>query len=61
MGNGHGNIKEKADFITKKVEEDGILYALEELGMVEKELQFPQLDVTKMKALWLLSKRIMVI
>lgn len=46
MGNGHGDLKEKADFITKNVEEDGILYALEELGLVEKELQFPQLDVT---------------
>lgn len=36
-------LQEKADFLTKKVEEDGIFYALEELGMVEKELHFPQL------------------
>ena len=26
--------------------EDGILYALEELGLVEKELHFPQMDLT---------------
>ncbi|EJN95176.1 bifunctional Cof-type HAD-IIB family hydrolase/peptidylprolyl isomerase [Streptococcus ratti] len=45
MGNGHGDLKEKADFITKNVEEDGILYALEELGLTEKEVQFPQLNV----------------
>lgn len=45
MGISHPKLKEKADFITKKVEEDGILYALEELGLIEKELQFPQLDI----------------
>ena len=38
-------LAEKADFVTKTVEEDGIFYALEELGMVEKELHFPQLDL----------------
>ena len=38
-------LAEKADFVTKTVEEDGIWYALEELGMVEKELHFPQLDL----------------
>lgn len=41
----HPLTKEKADFITKKVEEDGIQYALEELGLIEKELQFPQLQL----------------
>ena len=45
MGNGHGDLKDKADFITKNVEEDGILYALEELGLIEKEVQFPQLNL----------------
>lgn len=45
MGNGVEALKEKADFVTKTVEEDGIAYALEELGLVEKELHFPQLDL----------------
>lgn len=47
MGNAVPELKEKADFVTKTVEEDGILYALEELGLVEKELHFPQLDLEK--------------
>ncbi|MGT2930145.1 bifunctional Cof-type HAD-IIB family hydrolase/peptidylprolyl isomerase [Streptococcus dentasini] len=45
MRNAVPELKEKADFVTKNVEEDGILYALEELGLVEKELYFPQLDL----------------
>ena len=45
MGNSHEKIKEKADYITKTVEEDGIFDALERFGMVEKELQFPQVDI----------------
>ena len=45
MGVSHKALQDKADYITKKVEEDGILYALEELGMVEKEVNFPQVDV----------------
>lgn len=45
MGVSHPRLQEKADVITKKVEEDGILYALEELGLIDKELQFPQLDL----------------
>lgn len=45
MGVSHEAIKEKADYITKTVEENGIFHALEELGMVEKELNFPQKDV----------------
>lgn len=45
MGNAVPELKDKADFVTKSVEEDGILYALEELGLVEKELHFPQLDL----------------
>ncbi|MFC3931729.1 bifunctional Cof-type HAD-IIB family hydrolase/peptidylprolyl isomerase [Streptococcus dentapri] len=45
MGVSHPELQKKADFVTKKVEEDGILYALEELGLVEKELQFPQLHL----------------
>ena len=39
------NIKEKADYITKTLEEDGIFDALEGFGMVEKELNFPQVDI----------------
>ena len=45
MGNSHGKIKEKADYITKTLEEDGIFDALEGFSMVEKELQFPQVDI----------------
>ncbi|CAM4053866.1 peptidylprolyl isomerase [Streptococcus penaeicida] len=45
MGVSHPLVQEKADFVTKKVEEDGILYALEELGLIEKELNFPQLEL----------------
>ena len=37
MGNSHDKIKEKADYITKTLEEDGIFDALERFGMVEKE------------------------
>ena len=40
MGISHDNIKEKADYITKTLEEDGIFDALEGFGMVEKELHF---------------------
>ncbi|MGT2829190.1 Cof-type HAD-IIB family hydrolase [Streptococcus hillyeri] len=46
MGNAVPELKEKADYITDTVEEDGIFNALEKLGMVEKELNFPQLDLT---------------
>ncbi len=46
MGNAVPEIKEKADFVTKEVLEDGILYALEELGMVEKEVTYPQLEIS---------------
>lgn len=45
MGNSHDNIKDKADYITKTLEEDGIFDALEGFGMVEKELHFPQVDI----------------
>ena len=45
MGVSHDNIKEKADYITKTLEEDGIFDALEGFGMVEKELHFPQVDI----------------
>lgn len=46
MGISHPELQKKADFITKKVEEDGILFALEELGLVEKQLNFPQVDTS---------------
>ena len=45
MGISHEKIKEKADYITKTLEEDGIFDALEGFGMVEKELHFPQIDI----------------
>ncbi|VTS20063.1 bifunctional Cof-type HAD-IIB family hydrolase/peptidylprolyl isomerase [Streptococcus pseudoporcinus] len=45
MGISHPLLQEKADFVTKKVEENGILYALEELGLIEKELHFPQISL----------------
>lgn len=45
MGNSHEKIKEKADYITKTLEEDGIFDALERFGMVEKELHFLQVDI----------------
>ena len=45
MGVSHDKIKEKADYITKTLEEDGIFDALEGFGMVEKELNFPQVDI----------------
>lgn len=46
MGVSEPELQEKADFVTKTVEEDGILYALEELGLVEKQLHFPQVDLS---------------
>ena len=45
MGVSHEKIKEKADYITKTLEEDGIFNALEGFGMVEKELHLPQVDI----------------
>ena len=45
MGVSHDEIKEKADYITKTLEEDGIFDALEGFGMVEKELHFPQVEI----------------
>ena len=45
MGVSHEKIKEKADYITKTLEEDGIFDALEGFGMVEKELHFPQVEI----------------
>ncbi len=42
MGNAQEALKAKADYVTKTLEEDGILHALEELKMVEKELHLPQ-------------------
>ncbi|TAA09555.1 bifunctional Cof-type HAD-IIB family hydrolase/peptidylprolyl isomerase [Streptococcus parasuis] len=47
MGHSHPELQKRADYITKKVEEDGIFDALEKLGMVEKEKVYPQLDVVK--------------
>jgi cytochrome c-type biogenesis protein CcsB len=47
MGHSHPELQKRADYITKKVEEDGIFDALEKLGMVEKEKKYPQLDVVK--------------
>ena len=41
----HEKIKEKADYTTKILEEDGIFDALEKFGMAEKELHLPQVDI----------------
>lgn len=49
MGNAIQDLKDKADYVTSNVEEDGILKALEELGLVDKELNFPQLDLEKIE------------
>ena len=49
MGISHDKIKEKADYITKTLEKDGIFDALEGFGMVEKELHFPQVDIEAVK------------
>ncbi|MGT2799806.1 bifunctional Cof-type HAD-IIB family hydrolase/peptidylprolyl isomerase [Streptococcus marmotae] len=49
MGVSHPELESKADYITKTVEEDGILHALEEFGLVEKEKYYPQLDVENVK------------
>lgn len=35
MGNARDAVKEKADFVTKSVEEDGILYALHHFGILD--------------------------
>lgn len=45
MGISHPDLAAKADYITKTVEEDGILHALEEFGLLEKEQYYPQLDL----------------
>ncbi|MGT2742975.1 Cof-type HAD-IIB family hydrolase [Streptococcus plurextorum] len=47
MGNAVPELKEKADSITDTVEENGIYNALETLGMIEKDLYFPQLDLAQ--------------
>ncbi|MCL2560074.1 MAG: Cof-type HAD-IIB family hydrolase [Turicibacter sp.] len=37
MGNAVDSLKEKADFITKNIEDDGIYYACEQLGLFDDE------------------------
>jgi hydroxymethylpyrimidine pyrophosphatase-like HAD family hydrolase len=37
MGNAVDSLKEKANFITKNIEDDGIYYACEQLGLFGKE------------------------
>lgn len=49
MGVSHPDLAAKADFVTRTIEEDGIQYALEELGMIEKQLNFPQLDLASVE------------
>ncbi|HGF1449046.1 TPA: bifunctional Cof-type HAD-IIB family hydrolase/peptidylprolyl isomerase [Streptococcus suis] len=49
MGHSHPELQKKADYITKKVEEDGIFDALEKLGMVEKERTYPQLNLASVE------------
>ena len=50
MGNAVSEIKEKADYVTDNVEGNGIYNALVELGMVNKELHFPQLNLETFEA-----------
>ena len=45
MGNAVPEIKEKADYVTGTVEEEGIYEALLAFGLIEKDLHFPQLDL----------------
>ncbi|MBM7636780.1 Cof-type HAD-IIB family hydrolase [Streptococcus saliviloxodontae] len=47
MGNAVPEIKAKSDYVTDTVEGDGIFNALEKLGMVEKQLNFPQLNLAE--------------
>ncbi|SER07663.1 Cof-type HAD-IIB family hydrolase [Piscibacillus halophilus] len=35
MGNGHQEAKEKARYVTKRVDEDGILYGLKQIGLIK--------------------------
>lgn len=35
MGNGRDELKEKADFVTKRIDEDGIYYAMKELHLID--------------------------
>ncbi|MFR6452635.1 MAG: HAD hydrolase family protein [Streptococcus sp.] len=41
MGNATPELKEKADYVTGTVEEDGIFHALEELWIGRKRTSFP--------------------
>lgn len=45
MGVSHDEIKEKADHVTDTVEEDGIYNALIKLGLVEKKVNYPQINI----------------
>ena len=49
MGGALDSVKEKADYVTKTVEGDGIEHALVEMGLIPKILQFPQLDLSQAK------------
>ena len=35
MGNCSENLRKHADFITKRIDEDGVLYALQHFGLIE--------------------------
>lgn len=49
MGGALDSVKDKADFVTKSVEENGIEYALVEMGLIPKILNFPQLNLEKVE------------
>ncbi|MFS1663416.1 bifunctional Cof-type HAD-IIB family hydrolase/peptidylprolyl isomerase [Streptococcus sp. zg-JUN1979] len=49
MGNAVPELKEKADYVTKTVAEDGIYHALVDLGLIDKTLSFPQLSLKESK------------
>lgn len=50
MGDAISELKEKADYVTDTVEDDGIFKALEKLGLVEKTKYFPQLHLDEVDA-----------
>ena len=45
MGDGVPELKEKADYVTTSLEEHGIRDALVALGLIDKQLSFPQADI----------------
>lgn len=49
MGHSHPELLTKADYVTKKLEEDGIAYALETVGMIEPIRTYPQTNLDQVE------------